>query len=454
MKLKYIALIAVYAGCLSCKDGDMITVRLDPESTFDTIYMTELITEKDIAELPANSEIKNIPLDYTTIADIHTKNNEKQYLTIWTPGKELVISETPDAGITTNDTGDSLVNDLRRGTLNFIQRNSALIFNPEVKDSVPGVFENFRKEREAAIDRFREVLNSEVIALLHFQNDTRIYSFLFWLGRISKKLDADDPYFDFITDIPEPGQFLKTLPDVYLYRYEVEYLRANRSIADIPAFLRFIEAKTGDKDLSDFLKVIYIRALIENPSYWESHEQLFTSELLTQVLETEKSSNSYYRILEKPIAGFYASRNGQEAFLFEAEDESGKSFHLESFKGKVIFIDVWATWCAPCVQQRPEVLELAEKYKENDDVKILLVSVDSSRERWLSFLENETTSPGTNLYIENGMRTEFGDHYNIRSIPRYILIGKDGKIADSQMTGLSLETENKIEKELSRNNYR
>lgn len=178
--------------------------------TFDTIYMTELITEKDIAELPANSEIKNIALDYTTIADIHTKNNEKQYLTIWTPGKKLVISETPDAGITTNDTGDSLVNDLRKGTLNFIQRNSALIFNPEVKDSVPGVFEKFRKEREAVIDRFPEVLNPEVIVLLHFQNDARIYSFLFWLGRISKKLDADDPYFDFITDIPEPSQFLKT----------------------------------------------------------------------------------------------------------------------------------------------------------------------------------------------------------------------------------------------------
>jgi len=79
------------------------------------------------------------------------------------------------------------------------------------------------------------------------------------------------------------------------------------------------------------------------------------------------------------------------------------------------------------------VLEFAEKYKDNEDVEILLISVDSSRDQWISFLEKENKEFGTNLFIENGMQTEFGNNYNIKSIPRYILIGKDGKIINSNI---------------------
>jgi hypothetical protein len=75
--------------------------------------------------------------------------------------------------------------------------------------------------------------------------------------------------------------------------------------------------------------------------------------------------------------------------------------------------------------------------------------VDSSKDKWLSFLDKENQEFGENLFIEKGMRTEFGDNYNIKSIPRYILIGKDGKIINSNINEPSIAVEKEIEKALS-----
>jgi hypothetical protein len=78
-----------------------------------------------------------------------------------------------------------------------------------------------------------------------------------------------------------------------------------------------------------------------------------------------------------------------------------------------------------------------------------MISVDSSKDQWLSFLEKENKESGNNLFIENGMRTGLGDYYNIKSVPRYILVGKDGKIINSNINEPSIAVEKEIEKALS-----
>lgn len=441
MNLKYILLIAIFCLINSCKERSAgLNIKLNSEGELDTLYISELITKTPITKIHKDEETKTIQLNTPTIASIHTKNDDKQYLTILTQNKNLNISFNPDSSLTTNDKSDSLINYLWKSNLNFIQKNSPFIFGTENVDSIPALFEKFRRKRENEINKFQEQLSPEVKEILYFQNDARIYSFLFWLGRVSKRLNSNDSYFDFIKNIPTPDQTLKSLPDIYLYKYEIEYLRNHQSIESLSDFLGFIEKKANDKDLADFLKAIYIKALIENPSYWEKHQQLFNTEVLTQTLNSERT-NFYHNIIEQPSSSFYASQKGEMAYLFKAEDKFGSQFNLNSLIGKVIFIDIWATWCGPCINHRPKVLEFAKKYKNNDEVEVLLVSVDSSKDKWLSFLNKENEEFGLNLFIENGMRTEFGNSYNIKSIPRYILIGKDGKIINSNIKEPSIGVE-------------
>ena len=410
----------------------------------DTLYISELSTEKPIVKIYNNTETKTVKLAHPTIASIHSKDDKHTYLTILAPNKNLTVSVLPDSSITTNNKSDSLLNYLQKGSLKFYKDNSKFIFNTQNLDSVPILLEKFTTQREKEINQFEDQFSPEIADILHYQNTAYIYSFLFWLGRLEKRLPPTDPYFKFADKIPEADKTLKGLPDIYLYKYEIEYFKQNQSIESIPDFLKFIEERTKNKDLADYLKAKYIKLLIELPFYLKEHEKLLNPEVLTQLVTSEKA-NGYFDLIEKPVAAFYASQNGETAYAFQAEDRYGDSFTLESLKGKVVFIDTWATWCAPCIHHRPKILELAEKYQNNDEVEIILVSVDSSKDKWLSYLDEEDSKFGKNVFIKNGMETKFGDRYNIKSIPRYILIGKNGKIITSTNSEPSLTTENKIE---------
>ena len=405
--------------------------------------MSELITNKLIIQLSKDSLTKKIQLKTPIVAGIYLK--EREYLTILEPNKNLSISIRPDSSLITNNKSDSLLNYLWKSQAKFISKNSSFIFKTKNIDSIPIIFENFKKKRESEINKY--AFSSQISEILHYQNLARIYSFLFYFGRIQKGLNPNDRFFNFIKDIPEPNITLKSLPIIYLFKYEIEYLREHKTLDNIPLFLRFIESNTQNKELSDYLKANYIKALISIPSYWAKHEKLFNTEVLTKVLKSEKD-NIYSFLFKEPSSSFYKSQNGEIAYNFNAIDKLGKPFQLENLKGKVVFIDVWATWCLPCLNHRPRVLKLAEKYKNNENVKILLLSVDSSKDKWLSFLKKENSSNGMNLFINNGMFTNFGNNYNIKSIPKYILIGKDGKIINSNHSEPSIAAERGIEKAL------
>ncbi|MBU3821823.1 TlpA family protein disulfide reductase [Flavobacteriaceae bacterium XHP0103] len=453
MKLKHILQFAFLFFIYSCqeKNSNAFDVSLNAKNELETIFISEIITNKPIGEIHENKKPKTIQLDKPTVALIHTKNNDKQYLTILAPNKNLHISMSSESGLTTHNISDSLVNYLWKSNAKFIIENASFINKTKNTDSIPVIFEVFRKERANEISKFKDQFSQEVLDILYFQNDARVFAYLFFLGRVNKGLSPSDSYFDFIKQIPEASETLKSLPGIYLYKYEVDYLREHQAIISVSDFLNYIEKKTTNKDLADFLKAYYLKNLIEIPSYWEKHEKLFNTLVLNDVLNSEKS-NPYYYLIEQPASAFYSSQNGEPAYLFEAEDAQGNHFSLENLKGKVIFIDTWATWCGPCIAHRPNVLEFAKKYKDNDEVEILLVSVDSSKDSWLSFLEKEDENFGTNLFIENGMRTEYGNRYNIKSIPRYILIGKDGNIINSNINEPSLAVENEIERALAKTN--
>lgn len=343
MKSKYILLFVTLCLFYCCKEkSNGFDISLNSKIKLDTIYISELITKKPIAKVYESKETKTVKLDFPTVANIHSKNNNKEYLTILAQNKNLNISILPDSSLTTNNKSDSLINYLWKSNLKFIQENSSFLFTTQNTDSIPILFESFREKRENEINKFKDQFSPEITEILYFQNDARIYSFLFWLGRISKGLPPNNSYFNFIEKIPKASKTLKSLPDIYLYKYEVEYLRKNQSIESITDFLRFIEQKTNNKELADFLKANYIKALIEMPSYWEKHEKLFNTEVLTRALNSEKT-NLYYSIIEQPSSSFYASQNGEKTYLFQAEDKFGNQFNLESLIGKVIFIDTWAT---------------------------------------------------------------------------------------------------------------
>lgn len=138
---------------------------------------------------------------------------------------------------------------------------------------------------------------------------------------------------------------------------------------------------------------------------------------------------------------YYPVREGAVAPNFEMEDEYGNRVRLSDFRGKVVFIDVWATWCGGCVKGLPAFIALRDQYKDRDDVVFLTISDDGieAKSRWLDFLKEKKYSGKMPHLIMNREKDDFEKNYCITGIPRYILINKEGKIVNAWHVGAKHE---------------
>lgn len=134
---------------------------------------------------------------------------------------------------------------------------------------------------------------------------------------------------------------------------------------------------------------------------------------------------------------------GKQAPDFTLTDMNGKSVSLSSFKGKVVFIDFWATWCVPCIAAMPQTQRMEEKFKSNNDVVFLNVNVSDDIARWKKFVTKENMQ-GENLFATKEQSDNLFKSYNFTGIPHYVLIDKQGKIIDINADN-SEKTEIKIE---------
>ncbi len=119
---------------------------------------------------------------------------------------------------------------------------------------------------------------------------------------------------------------------------------------------------------------------------------------------------------------------GSPAVDFRLPDVNGNEVALSDFKGKVVYIDVWATWCGPCKQQIPYLKTLEAEYHDNPDMVFMSVSTDAEKDhqKWLDMVAAEELG-GVQLF-GGGKSDSIITPYKISGIPRFILIGKDGNI--------------------------
>lgn len=115
-----------------------------------------------------------------------------------------------------------------------------------------------------------------------------------------------------------------------------------------------------------------------------------------------------------------------KAPAFTYKDINGKDVSLSDFKGKLVYMDIWATWCGPCIMQMPALKELEEKYK-NEDIVFLSISIDPEKDKgeWEKMVKEENLK-GVQLYA--GQESNFPIDYKIEYIPRFILISPNGDI--------------------------
>lgn len=119
---------------------------------------------------------------------------------------------------------------------------------------------------------------------------------------------------------------------------------------------------------------------------------------------------------------------GMESPELVLNDIHGKQFTLSEQKGKLVYIDVWATWCGPCLAELPFLEKVQEEFKDKD-VVFVSVAWQDNKENWEKMVKSKEMG-GVQLFATNP-EAEFFTTYKINAVPTFILLDRDGIIVDS-----------------------
>ncbi len=119
---------------------------------------------------------------------------------------------------------------------------------------------------------------------------------------------------------------------------------------------------------------------------------------------------------------------GMPAYNFTVYDNEGNKHSLSDFKGQYVLIDVWATWCKPCVLEIPYLQKMEEEWK-GKPVVFMSISIDKDTTRWKNFLVKRELH-GNQFWNGFDKSEGFNKEFLIQGIPRFILIDPNGNFVD------------------------
>ncbi len=247
----------------------------------------------------------------------------------------------------------------------------------------------------------------------------------------AKDLDftpISDNYFDFLTPIKIERNDL--LDDYSYTDFLNSYLKLKIAQAhhqdtnqnNLDATIAVIE-----KDFTPAIQEYLLAKQTLNCIKFENNPDMVSK--LYEVFVSHSQYNLYNAVVDSALVTFNKLKKGNEAPIIKAKDENGNSFSSDRYRGKVIYVDVWASWCGPCKREIPFAKKLYEELN-GDDIVFLNVSIDADAAQWREALIKHQPNGINVIDYENG-KAKISNDYAIQGIPHYIIIDSDGNIADS-----------------------
>lgn len=176
-----------------------------------------------------------------------------------------------------------------------------------------------------------------------------------------------------------------------------------------------------DLIISQYISRKYFRETFINPSKeeWKDMEALIQNQyVMTELKRLATNRNQAY--------AKQSSDGASPAYEATPTIESVTKKYLDPHKGKVIYIDFWATWCGPCRKQEPYAAKLHKEFKK-DNVVFLNLCCQSKEAIWSKYIK-EKDLHGVHYLLNNAEFRLFAEMYGLKGFPTYILIDQQGKV--------------------------
>jgi thiol-disulfide isomerase/thioredoxin len=162
-----------------------------------------------------------------------------------------------------------------------------------------------------------------------------------------------------------------------------------------------------------------------------------TLDTLARKFEKERPNMKQAQVFVGNVKRMRGVQIGDVAPEIAIPDTLGRELKLSSLKGKYVLIDFWASWCGPCRQENPNVVQVYKKYKDRG-FTILSVSLDDNKASWLKAIAKDglTWSHVSELKKWNSVVAQT---YGVNGIPAAFLLDKDGKVIAKNLRGDALE---------------
>ncbi len=254
------------------------------------------------------------------------------------------------------------------------------------------------------------------------------------LWQFTQRKECSDAVYDKIKSMMQEEEWLLQLSEYTNYMCGAVSVLANRGKADTDAYgrtineMEYIVNNIKNQKIKEFLLGYFAISYV-------SENGVDNTAYLKEILEknvTDPEILSTFGVVYEEGAVLAAGAPSPD---FKMTDINGKEYTLADFKGRVLYIDVWATWCAPCKAELPKLHALAENFK-GTNVCFVSMSVDKDKAAWERMVKEENLG-GVQLYA--GPESQFMADYKVTGIPRFILIDKEGKIVEANMTRPSEE---------------
>lgn len=163
--------------------------------------------------------------------------------------------------------------------------------------------------------------------------------------------------------------------------------------------------------------------------------------LMSKIEEAHKSCKLMEKAIEEKEQALINAKKMEigelaPSFAFPSFADSTKKIGVSNYKGKILLIDFWASWCGPCRSEIPKLKKYYEKYKDKG-VAFLSVSIDGKKEKWVEALAEEDMPWEQVLAPHSGK--EIMKLYQFSGIPFIVLLDKDGKIVAKHLRGEAVD---------------
>lgn len=244
---------------------------------------------------------------------------------------------------------------------------------------------------------------------------------------------------------------VKTELDALVAAVSVKIKNGDRTEAalatDLAKFDALLAAHAGDKS-DGVARVLMMKATLYTQIIGDEEKGL----VLLKKVKTDFPDTG----IAKSVDNMISSLDTQRAFAvgkmlpdFSEQDLNGQPLSIANYRGKVVLVDFWATWCGPCLAELPNVVAAYKKYHDRG-FEIIGVSLDraNARDKLVEFTKNREM-PWAQFYDGKYWNNKLSTQYGIHSIPATFLLDGEGRVIARNLRGAALDAE--LAKRLSAN---